>query len=639
MEPAAFGGGSTAIIEKVNGAVRRNSLNVILTITLIILPSCSRLSSDKVDRIIGKHIKALGGEEVIRSIHSVISTSEIEIMGMGMKGSMKSYSVKPCLSHSVISLGFFNIRQGYDGDRLWRIDPNGKLQFRRDPGSLESQVTICIIESHGYLFPGQDFTLKALESDTVEGIPCEVIELQPEGGCRCVMHFDSSTFLLKQLELETTEGTLKQQFDDYRSVEGMMFPFLTRTHHVALNQKVELRTQAIDVNSHIDPLIFLPPPGDVRDYRFTEGHSSTDIPFKYIQRHIYIPARIGDMEREFLFLLDSGAGMTVIDSILASEMELPLGGKIPGAGAGGMADFHMTRIPGLKIRGIGFSDQTVISYPISRLTRHFSGVEVGGVIGYDFLSRFVTRIDYEKHTISFFEPDSFKPTGPATVLDAPLLHNVFSSEVLIDEKHGGTFLLDTGANSSVLQRNFVEENELMRNRKVLNIVIQGAGGAEEAALSRFDALSIGGVHIKRPVLALSLSERGIGAFEGMDGIIGNDILERFILTLDYGKQRVLLEKNSRFDMPFFQDRSGLQIARGAEGGLFVFLDIPGSPADKAGVRKGDEILRIDGRDISSFDSLDDILLLFQAEEGTRLEMKLLRKGKEIRATIILKTYI
>jgi hypothetical protein len=265
--------------------------------------------------------------------------------------------------------------------------------------------------------------------------------------------------------------------------------------------------------------------------------------------------------------------------------------------------------------------------------------EIGGILGYDFLSRFVTQIDYERKLISFFEPDSFEPTAPGTVLEAPLMHNVFSVECMLDKNRSGSFLLDTGANSSMLQRHFVEKHDLASGKQLLDIAILGAGGEQSASLCRFNSLSLGGHLLKNPVFAIPSETSGIGAFEGVSGIIGNDVLERFRITLNYRKQWVFLEPNRRIDDPFYPDKGGLQIARSKDGSVIVYSVIPGSPAEKAGVKPGDEIVSIDGRESSSFDNLDEVIHVFQDEEGDRRELEIKRNGRRMELSILLKSYL
>lgn len=591
------------------------------------------------ETLIGKHIEALGGMEAIGSIRSLVTISEIEILGTDMKGVTKSYVLEPCLSYTEITLGFFTVKQGFDGEHLWLIDTNGKVQFQQDEESLRNQVTSCMLDGFRYLSPEPNVAVTVMEPDTIDGIPCEVIELVPAGGNPCTIYLDAATYLIAATIIESSLGTVRQTYGDYRDVAGIPMPFFTRMQQMAVNQTIESRTRSIVPNAAIDPIIFVPPRRDVKDYRFTEGHSSEEIPFLYRNRHIYLPVKLEEGDVRQWFMLDSGAGMTVVDSRLAAELDLKKGGTMPAAGAGGMADFQLVRIPPFEIEGISFSGQTGISYPISELTSRFSDIAVGGILGYDFLSRFATRIDYERSIISFFEPDSFAPPDTAYGVDAPLVHNVFGTRGTLEDTCGGTFLIDTGANQSMLQQAFVTENSLTEGRKVLEISILGAGGEESASLARFGSLAFGGLVLRKPVMALSSGTQGIGAFEGISGIIGNDILEKFTVTLDYKNQRILLERNARFEESAFRDRCGMILARDDSAGVQVYTVIPGTPADRAGIRSGDEILSIDGKDTAAFESLEEITELFEAETGTRRRLEIRRAGGTLQVTVVLERYL
>ncbi len=172
------------------------------------------------------------------------------------------------------------------------------------------------------------------------------------------------------------------------------------------------------------------------------------------------------------------------------------------------------------------------------------------------------------------------------------------------------------------------------------MAIRGAGGEETASLCRFDSLSLGGFTIAGPVLAIARSMKGIGVLENVDGIVGNDILERFTVTLDYGTQRVLLEKSARFEGTFYPDRSGLQLARKENGSVVVVATIPDSPAARAGFRPGDVITRIArARRAIRFNGVREIMALFEAREGTKYRIDISRSGKRYLLSLTLQSYI
>jgi len=608
----------------------------ILLVLLSLAGPTAPADADEAEKLLQRSLEALGGEKALSEIRSVVSLADIEILDLGVTGTMESHRVSPCLYRSDISLGFFNITQGYDGERMWRVDPNGMLVYVQDPESIAEHITTCLIDSYHYLLSDEGFTANLSGADTIDGTRCTVVELLPEQGNPCRLCFDDETHLPVRLSMQTKNGPVSETYSDYRPVKGVMFPHLTRIRQLSINQTIEVRTRSIEVNEPADPLLFLPPPGSVNDYSFTRDRGFAMVPFTTYDRHIYLPVRLPGYDEELMFMVDSGASMTVIDSTLAARMGFPLGERLMGAGAGGTADFYMTRIGGFSIEGVSFTEQTVIAYPISNLVGRFVDIEVAGILGYDFLSRFVSRIDYEKSILTLFEPDSAAGTAD---MDAPLIHNVFSVAGRVDGLYSGTFLIDTGAGNSLLQKGFAEKHGLFDNRRMVEISIMGAGGEESAYLARFDSFEIGGFTIENPVFVLSTAERGIGAFQGISGIIGNDILQRFTVTLDYRRQRINLEKNRFFDNPAAKDRSGIVLERDASNRVLIHRIVPGSPADEAGLVPGDILLSVDHRDVASFDSMDDILKSFRVREEIEIDIGIEREGERLHVSLTLRDYL
>ncbi len=616
--------------------LRHRTICLCVLVTLFLLPRTPIAAEGEAEELLRRALEALGGEEALSEIRSVVSIADVEMIGLGAKGTMESHRLSPCLYRTDISLGFFEITQGYDGDRVWRVDPNGMVVYMQDAESIAERVTSCFVDSYRYLLSGEGFTAGISGADTIGGASCTALELQPEEGISCLVCFDDETHLPVRFSMQTKNGPVRETYGDYRSVKGVMFPHLIRIQQLAVNQTIEVRTRSLEVNEPVDPLLFLPPPGGVKDYSFTQDRGFAMVPFTTYDRHIYLPVRLRGSGEELMFMVDSGASMTVVDSTLAVRMGFPLGERMVGAGAGGTADFYMTKIEGFSIEGVSFTEQTVIAYPISELIGRFVDIEVAGILGYDFLSRFVARIDFEKGILTLFEPDS---AAAVAAIDAPLIHNVFSLECVVDGLFSGTFLIDTGAANSLLQKSFSEEHGLFDNRRMVEISLMGAGGEESAYLARFDSLEIGGFTIERPVFALSMDERGIGAFPGISGIIGNDVLQRFTLTLDYGNQRIGLERNRFFDKPALKDRSGIALERDASNRVLIYRVIPGSPADEAGVVPGDILLAVDRRAVASFDNMDDIMDLFRVREETEIEIEIEREGERLLISLTLRDYL
>ncbi len=81
--------------------------------------------------------------------------------------------------------------------------------------------------------------------------------------------------------------------------------------------------------------------------------------------------------------------------------------------------------------------------------------------------------------------------------------------------------------------------------------------------------------------------------------------------------------------PEIAQEKGLAVSKGAMVGDVL----PGTPADKAGIRPGDIIISFDGKEISSMDDL--IIETRKHKVGEKVKLGVLREGKEITVEVIL----
>jgi hypothetical protein len=102
----------------------------------------------------------------------------------------------------------------------------------------------------------------------------------------------------------------------------------------------------------------------------------------------------------YRFVLDTGAGLTMISAELAKKVGVQRDKAQKAVGAGGSVEVHFgtvkalaigeTRIEALKV---GIMDLSGISNAID--------TDIDGIIGYNFLSRFRVSVDYPKQAVTF----------------------------------------------------------------------------------------------------------------------------------------------------------------------------------------------------------------------------------------------
>lgn len=377
-------------------------------------------------------------------------------------------------------------------------------------------------------------------------------------------------------------------------------------------------------NPEIDLTLFEPPEEGAKDYRFLDGDSAEDIPFQFIGNHLFVPVLVQGKER--LWIYDTGAAMTVLNRAFAEELGLDLEGEIKGQGAGGTVDVTFATLPPFQVGSILFEEQTVAVIGMDELIRRI-GLDVVGILGYDFLSRFVTKVDYANKLVSFYDPALFEYTGDGVELGIHVEHSSFEIPATLDGEHTGSWLFDLGAGTTHLDGIYARRESYAAREGVIGVG-HGAGNEYQLKDIRCDSLELAGFTLYGPEISFAYGGTDTVFTADRLGILGNTAFRNFVLYIDYANERLIVEKGEMFNKTWPVDQSGLRVAWSEDGGVEVIFVSPQTPAEKAGFRKGDRILRVNGIDVGLLDGLVAIRELLKAGDGTKYEIIVDRDGDE-----------
>ncbi len=577
--------------------------------------------------IFEKHYDAMGGLENVRKEKSNYIEGNITIVGTGLEGTFKQWNKYPIKRRDEVDLTIITQTSGDDGEFSWQVDMNGKLQIQKDSNTVqERRITELLADFEHMNRNSEYFTLSFLGTDTANGLDCYVIELKNNiNEDKEWRYFDTSNYyLVKKTDFKHSHET-HTLFYDYREIDGIFCSFRQEIEILPLKQKQIIEITRYDINPDIEDQIFIIPEEGAPDFVFANGKSAENIPIKFIEDHIYIEVDIEGQKG--LWILDCGASASVVSLEYAQELGLDLQGSLTGQGVGGTVDVTFTTLPPFSLKGLEFAEQKVVALEIQDFMKRLSRMEVCGILGYDFLSRFVTRIDYANERISFYLPDSFEYQGEGEIIDSPLENNMFTVPMSVDDKYSGMWRLDVGATGLSFHYYFAEDNGLLEIEGIESVAF-GADGEISDRRALFGFVRIEDFVVEDLVISIP-NEPGIGAFADKRyvGNLGNSVLKHFVLYLDYQNQRIILEKGDDYGRNFPRDKSGLALWD-TEEGVEIFFISPGTPSDRAGIKKGDLILAIDGKDIKSFETLSEIREIFRSNEGTKICLKV-KRGDEI----------
>jgi hypothetical protein len=581
--------------------------------------------------ILNRHFDAVGGLDRLKAERSHYTEGNISVAGL--QGTVKAWIEKPDRSRIELDLVVFKMIQGDNGDYSWVVDTNGKLQKTTNPddAAVKRKEVKRRMAEYEYADPGNDVFNVIFEGvEDIEGKNCYIIKIENNINNDYVIYYiNTGNFMLEQGVFVEGSDSHDSFYKDYRDVEGIKIPFWEKqiAHETGQEEEIEITEYAS--NPDIDSSLFEPPEEGAKDYRFAEGDRSENIPFKFEGNHLYIPVSIDCRER--YWILDTGASMSVITEEYATELGLDLEGELKGSAVGGTVDIKFATLPPFSIRGIEFKEQTVAVIDLKELNRMLA-VEIVGILGFDFLSRFVTRVDYANELVSFYEPEKFEYAGDGREIDVHVKDNLFMIKATLEDNYSGTWLFDIGASSINLDGVFALKNRFTERKGVLGMG-RGAGSSFYNKKIKCEKINFAGYTLDNPTISFSTGATDTVFTADKIGILGNTLFRNFVVYCDYLNERVILEKGVNFNREFPADHSGLQIIRGEKEGYEIMYVSEDTPADKAGFQEGDILRSINGVDVEYFGGLTAVRKILREDPGTKYSVVIDREGKEKKINI------
>lgn len=356
----------------------------------------------------------------------------------------------------------------------------------------------------------------------------------------------------------------------------------------------------------------------------------TSFPFKqYYGGVVVIHALLNGIPDTLQFILDTGSAGISLDTNTCVRLDIPLTPSdriVRGLGGTKQVSFAMDRtlrLPGLDVDSLNFhvNDYELIS--------QVYGLQVDGIIGYSLLSRYIVNVDYDKEMINIYSKGRFSyPKGGLLLKPSLTLIPIISAPLRNGKAQtNNRYYFDTGAGMCLLLSNqFVKDSGLLssrkRQRKIIQTEAQGLGGKMEMHITTIQEFKIGNYSFRNVPVYLFDDKTNITAYPFLGGMIGNDLLRRFNLFLNYPRKEIYLQPNTHYRDPFDYSYTGLIIYL-INGRVEITDIIKNSPAEKAGFRKGDIILAINNNFSNNLTIYRDLL----KNVGTRPTLVIMRNNE------------
>ena len=580
---------------------------------------------------------AMGGAawDNVRVVHT-----RAHLETSGLKGPIDAIEdVRTGASVSRYELGPVKGANGFDGKTIWTQDNSGQVAIQGADDARQGAANEAYRTMRAFWYPQRAAAEIAYAGGKNDGgRDFDILRITPKGGRPFELWVDAKTHLFDRTIEKMSTETQTTFVSDYRSVDGKLLPFAIRTTNGETKYDSIIKVDSITFEDGAPAQAFAPPAPPARDFGFLGGQKSTTVPFKLINNHMYIAVKLnGHGPYEFLF--DTG-GRNVITPTIAREIGVKLEGALQGQGAGEKSqDVALTLVDHMEIGGAFMDRQTFASIALESFG-DIEGKPITGIFGYETFKRFVVRTDYEANQVTLIEPDGFAYHGPGVRVPFQLKDSTPTVAGDIDGIKG-MFDLDTGSRASLdLMTPFVAKNNLISRyqAKVQGVNGWGVGGPARSWLVRAHRLTLGGVSVTEPVVGLSQAASGAFADQYSAGNVGAGVLKKFNIVWDYPRLQIFFERNAHYNDPDVFNRAGIWANLG--GGGFEVIDVfADSPAAEAGLKVGDRIVAVDGKQAQRDISLPDFRTRMKEAPGTKLTLDILRGGQKLQIIVTLRDLV
>lgn len=187
--------------------------------------------SHRADRIIKKHVRALGGSK-LKSLEAMRATGHVEVQGMAVPFTL--WRQRPNLSRMEMSFMGHEVIQAYDGKTAWWVNP---LLGASEPTEMPEEFAQNMLRWTDFDGPLVDYKrkrhrVKYLGEERLDTGKAHKLRVTLRNGDVWHVYLDSETFLeVKRTYAQTYQGrtsTVDTYFSDFIEVDGVTAPRVIR---------------------------------------------------------------------------------------------------------------------------------------------------------------------------------------------------------------------------------------------------------------------------------------------------------------------------------------------------------------------------------------------------------------------------
>jgi Aspartyl protease/PDZ domain len=321
----------------------------------------------------------------------------------------------------------------------------------------------------------------------------------------------------------------------------------------------------------------------------------TRVPFStFAGGIVVIRAQLAGYPDTLNFIMDTGSAGISLDSTTCISMNIKpvLTDKLI-SGIGGVRRISYVNNQSLLLGKIRVDSLNFYVGDYSILSSEY-GDRIDGIIGYSFYTRYIVRIDYDSSEMYVYSKGKFKypkggftlnPTFSSLPIEWAGIHDIREVKA--------RFYFDTGAGLCILlNSDFIQDSSILNpEKRPFPIQARGMGGKANMYVTTIKEFKLGPYRFRNLPTHIFEDVYHVTSYPCLAGLIGNDVLRRFNIVLNYGERILYLIPNSHFSDPFDYSYTGMDLYW-VEGEIRVGNVMIDSPADNAGFQVDDVVISV-----------------------------------------------
>lgn len=257
------------------------------------------------------------------------------------------------------------------------------------------------------------------------------------------------------------------------------------------------------------------------------SETSNEIRFQYQDGLIWLKAEVPDKTKSLNFLLDSGAGVSVIDLDQARALGMRIGDPESVQGVSGRTVAYRVKDFQANSGGVALP-KSVLAIDLQAISQRCRQ-HIDGILGMDFFRGRIVQIDFAARTVRIVERDSLRLAN-CEILPTKIWNDAICVPIRVAENPAQWIRLDTGCDAC-LDWVVSERGKRMTEGTSFGL----------SHFSRNYVKTTVQIGKQRFVIAAAVHQEPI--FSGEAGLLGNGLLSKFRLTIDEPGDRVIFERN------------------------------------------------------------------------------------------------